>query len=314
MPCPGPFHFSHSVRYIYDFCPLPDPDVGPSIFVCDVEHTHFHFGLCGRKFVMCLFGQCPCLCTICHSLQHTGVVHLSLQADGKVAFEDITVFSVCRPACHDSSLYLFVLVLFLEAVVLSHVALDIFYQHIVHVYRGSTTITFIFAMFILRPIRLLSSDSSCSICCSSCGVSVHRNMSSAKRRSERNYPSIFTPLFSQFNLLNMLSNVAVNSLGDVVSPCLTPLLILIFSLSLCRCTVSELSVYMSFRISMYTSSIPCSCNPVYLYINTELSVALSRTSENERGIGQGTSTDSKTTYGQRAVPACNELHLLRYFT
>ena len=56
---------------------------------------------------------------------------MSLQADGKVAFEDIPVFSVCLPACHDSSLYLFVLVLFLE-----DVALNIFYQHIVHVYRG----------------------------------------------------------------------------------------------------------------------------------------------------------------------------------
>ena len=138
MPCPGPFNFSHSVDYIYEFCPLPDPDVGPSIFVCDVEHTSFHFGLCGRKFVLCLFGQCPGLCTICHIWQHTGVVHLSLQADGKVAFEDIPVFGVCRPACYYSSLYLFVLVLFLEAVVLSqeHVAWDIFYQHIVHVYRG----------------------------------------------------------------------------------------------------------------------------------------------------------------------------------
>ena len=59
MPCPGPFHFSHSVDYIYEFCPLPNPDVGPSIFVCDVEHTSFHFGLCGRKFVLCLFCQCP---------------------------------------------------------------------------------------------------------------------------------------------------------------------------------------------------------------------------------------------------------------
>ena len=138
MPCPGPFHFSYSVDYIYDFCPLPDPDVGLSIFVCDVEHTPFYFGLCGRKFVLCLFGQCPGLCTICHSWQHTGVVHLSLQADGKVAFEDIPVFGVCRPDCHDSSLNLFVLVLFLEAVVLSqvHVALDIFYQHIVYVYGG----------------------------------------------------------------------------------------------------------------------------------------------------------------------------------
>ena len=59
MPCPGPFHFSYSVDYIYDFCPLPDPDVGLSIFICDVEHTAFHFGLCCRKFVLCLFGQCP---------------------------------------------------------------------------------------------------------------------------------------------------------------------------------------------------------------------------------------------------------------
>ena len=131
MPCPGPFHFSYSVDYIYDFCPLPDPDVGLSIFVCDVEHTSFHFGLRGRKFVLCLFGQCPGLCTV---WQHTGVVHLSLQADGKVALEDVLVFGICRPVCHDSSLYFFVLVLFLEAVVLSqvHVALDIFYQHIVH--------------------------------------------------------------------------------------------------------------------------------------------------------------------------------------
>ena len=63
---------------------------------------------------------------------------MSLQADGKVAFEDVPVFGVCHPACHDSSLYLFVLVLFLEAVVLSqvYVALDIFYQYIVHVYWG----------------------------------------------------------------------------------------------------------------------------------------------------------------------------------
>ena len=101
----------------------------------------------------------------------------------------------------------------------------------------STTITFVFAMFIL--IRLPSTYCSCNICCSSCGVSVHRNMSSAKRRWERNYPSIFRSLFSQFTLLNMLSKVAVNSLDEIVSPCLIPLLILIFSLSLCRCTVTE---------------------------------------------------------------------------
>ena len=100
----------------------------------------------------------------CHSWQHTGVVHLSLQADGKVAFEDVPVFGVCRPDCHDSSLYLFVLVLFLEAVVLSqvYVAFNIFYQHIVNVYWVLST-TFVFR----------------SICCSSCGVSLHKNLSLA---------------------------------------------------------------------------------------------------------------------------------------
>ena len=77
IPCPGPFYFSHSVHYIYDFCPLPDPDVGPSIFVCDVEHTSFHCGLCGRKlFMSCMVSV---QVSICHSWQHTGVVHLSLQ-------------------------------------------------------------------------------------------------------------------------------------------------------------------------------------------------------------------------------------------
>ena len=73
VPCPGPFIQCVHIAD-YDFCPLFDPDVGPSVLVCDVEHTSFHFGLCGCKFVLCLFGQCPGVCTICHSWQHTGVV------------------------------------------------------------------------------------------------------------------------------------------------------------------------------------------------------------------------------------------------
>ena len=58
MPCPGPFNFPHIADYICDFCHLPDPDVGLSILICDVEYTSSHFGLSGRKFVLCLFGQC----------------------------------------------------------------------------------------------------------------------------------------------------------------------------------------------------------------------------------------------------------------
>ena len=74
MPCPGPFHFSHIADYI---CRLPDPDVGLSILICDVEHTSFRFGLCGRKFVLCLFGQCPGLCTMSYLAAHMSCTHVS---------------------------------------------------------------------------------------------------------------------------------------------------------------------------------------------------------------------------------------------
>ena len=51
--CPAQDHFFfHSVHYIYDFCPLSEPDVGPSIFVCDVEHTYFHF-VCAAASLFC---------------------------------------------------------------------------------------------------------------------------------------------------------------------------------------------------------------------------------------------------------------------
>ena len=39
MPCQGPFHLSHTAGYIYDFCPLPDPDVCLSVLVYDGEHA-----------------------------------------------------------------------------------------------------------------------------------------------------------------------------------------------------------------------------------------------------------------------------------
>ena len=130
--------FSHCWLYLWR---LSSP--GPrcwSFYPCKScwAYVSFRFRLCGRNFVLCLLDQCPRICIIWHSWQHTWVVHLSLQADGNVTFEDIPVFGVCRPACHDSSLYIFVMVLFLEAVALPqvYVAVNIFYQNIVNVYLG----------------------------------------------------------------------------------------------------------------------------------------------------------------------------------
>ena len=68
MPCSEPRNFSHISDYICDFCSLPDPDVVPSVLVCAVVHTSLRVGLCGRKFVLCLFGECPGLYTTRHKI------------------------------------------------------------------------------------------------------------------------------------------------------------------------------------------------------------------------------------------------------
>ena len=57
--------FTLLITCITFVCFLTQMNIGLSIY--DVEHTSFHLGLCGCKFILCLFGQCPCLCTICHS-------------------------------------------------------------------------------------------------------------------------------------------------------------------------------------------------------------------------------------------------------
>ena len=164
---------------------------------------------------------------------------MSLQADVEVVFEDIPMFGVCRPACHDSSLYLFVLVIFLEAVVLSQSIRCLQHFLSAHCSRLLGCCLQPSPLILRCSSRLLS----CSMGCSCCGVSVHKNISSAKRRV----------VFSQFNRLNILSSAAVNNLGEKLSPCLTPLLILIFSLSLCRCTVTELSVFQDFYVRIFYS-------------------------------------------------------------
>ena len=42
MPCQGPLHFYLIAHYVYDFCPISDPDVGPSVLVYDAEqHCSF---------------------------------------------------------------------------------------------------------------------------------------------------------------------------------------------------------------------------------------------------------------------------------
>ena len=50
--CQGTLYFSHIADYFYDFCPLSDTDVSHYVVASHVEHTSFHFGLCGHTFVL----------------------------------------------------------------------------------------------------------------------------------------------------------------------------------------------------------------------------------------------------------------------
>ena len=53
MPCPGPFHFSHSVDYIYDFCPLADPDVGLSLYMYVMLSILLSILVCAAASLFC---------------------------------------------------------------------------------------------------------------------------------------------------------------------------------------------------------------------------------------------------------------------
>ena len=56
VPCPRPVRFSHISDYFHDFDPIPDPDVGVSVLLCDVQHT---------SFLVCATASCSAL-VYCH--------------------------------------------------------------------------------------------------------------------------------------------------------------------------------------------------------------------------------------------------------
>ena len=85
MPCPGPFFF-HSVHMTFVLS-LTQMLVLLSLYA--MLSILLSFWSARPQVCSVLVWSVSGLCTICHSWQHTGAVHLSLQADGKVAFEDI---------------------------------------------------------------------------------------------------------------------------------------------------------------------------------------------------------------------------------
>ena len=90
MPCPGPFNISPMlITSMTSVLSLTQMLVVLSLYVMLSILLSILVCAATNLIYLCLFGECPGLCTICHSWRHTGVVHLSLQTDGKVAFEDI---------------------------------------------------------------------------------------------------------------------------------------------------------------------------------------------------------------------------------
>ena len=82
--CPGPFHFSHIADHINCVSPA-QMMVFKSLYVTLSILLSILVCAAASLFWACLV-QYLGLCTISHSWQHTGSVHLSLQADGKGCF------------------------------------------------------------------------------------------------------------------------------------------------------------------------------------------------------------------------------------
>jgi len=80
-------------------------------------------------------------------------------------------------------------------------------------------------MFMFKPIFPDSLFKSANISISSSFVLLIKTMSSANSKLVRYLPSTCRPFLSQSSLLNTSSNARVNNLGDIGSPCRTPLLI-----------------------------------------------------------------------------------------
>ena len=62
MPCRGPPNFSHIAYYMYDLCPLSDPDVGLSVLVCDLLQLHLLRLLCGHFHTARSYHVYTCTC------------------------------------------------------------------------------------------------------------------------------------------------------------------------------------------------------------------------------------------------------------
>jgi len=98
--------------------------------------------------------------------------------------------------------------------------------------------------FILSPTLILASLSSSNLGSSSSGLHATSIMSSAKCR----WLKLSNNPYSQSIVLKTSSSNAVKSFGDMVSPCRTPLLMFIWSLSLCNLIVDVSSFLHIFSI------------------------------------------------------------------
>ena len=115
-------------------------------------------------------------------------------------------------------------------------------------------ITLVFPRCILRPTGLLMSWISWSISCSFEVELAMRTISSAKIRWDKYSPSILTHLFSQLILLMMACcRHALNSLRDMLPPCLVHLPSLNFSLSLWSRRIDVASLSRFRRMFKYAS-------------------------------------------------------------
>ena len=130
MPCRGPIHFSFTANYLYECCPLPDPDVG-NVRVCDVEHTSFHF-----------WSVQPQVCSVLPLSVSRSLHHCRHSWQHRIVFRQMARLLLKRSRCLAYAIqlamilrctsWLFSLGLYI-VVPNIRISFNIFFQHIAHV-------------------------------------------------------------------------------------------------------------------------------------------------------------------------------------
>ena len=230
MSCPSPFSLFDLYHDIFYLGLFPDFCASDFVSYCDVKHPSFHCSLCCGKFLFRLVVVHVFLRYVIVGITHW-VYILLLRDIG--SFQSQSISLNLPKQLHPA----FILIITSSRVWFSIITIWPRYLYlstfsIIVSSDWKLVIYFVFPLCMLSPIFLLPWFSSLSCTSISFTDVAIRATSTANLRSVNFSVSTFSPLSWRFSFLNISAIAVINILGEIVSPCLTPLsMLIVFEMS-----------------------------------------------------------------------------------